>query len=80
MGSTTVERLSVVETKVDDLSTKFSNIESKVDKVLDAINKGNFDKRISRLENLKWLTSLLAAIAGAVITFLIIDFFKSPGI
>ena len=75
----TKERLSVLETKVDELTTQSDKLDKKVDILIDLVNKGNFDQRICTLEKkdnlmIKWIVPIFYTAVGAVVTFLLIDF------
>lgn len=79
MGNTTVERLSVLETKVEELSTQSHNLEKKVDTLIEIVSTGNFDNRIAKLEkkdNTKWIQGLIYMILGSVLTFLTVNFLQ----
>lgn len=74
----TAERLGVLETKVQELATQTHNMEKKVDVLIELVNKGNFDSRITRLEKnpYKWIAPIIYTIFGAVMTFLILDYLE----
>jgi len=78
---TTVERLSVLETKVEELSSQSKCLENKVDILIDLVNKGNFDNRITKLEKketapIRWAIPVLYTVIGAVLTFLVINYLQ----
>ena len=77
----TKERLSVLETKVDQLSEQSRELESKVDTLIVLVDKGNFDKRISKLERnqsslTKWLVPIFYTVGGAIMTFLFLEYLR----
>ncbi|MCK9371242.1 hypothetical protein M0R04_15120 [Candidatus Dojkabacteria bacterium] len=65
MSTTTVERLSVLETKVDDLGEKFASLEKKVD-VLDVKLDGIKDQLILSAGKEKGLSLSWAWIVGGL--------------
>ena len=74
-------KLAKVEQQVTDQSSKIGEIYTDVKEIKECIANGNYDKRLTRLENKSnfwmWLSPTLAAIFGSFITFLIIKYFES---
>jgi hypothetical protein len=79
------ERLSIVETKMDDLTLKVTEVASDVKEIkvfmqANYVVKTDFELRIKKIEEQshlwRWLSPSLAAILGSVLTFLILEFLK----
>ncbi len=77
------ERISIVETKLEDLKTKVDGVaidvkDIKVFMQSNYVVKTDFEARIKKIEeasNLwKWLSPSLAAILASLMTFLIIQY------
>lgn len=84
------ERISVVETKMDDLTNKLNEVGQDVKEIKGTLNTAlakeladhvHFEDRLQRLESVagfwRWLSPTLAAIVGSLLTFLIIHFLNN---
>ena len=80
MTETLAVKLAKLEQKVTDQSLKIDEIYTDVKTIKTCISDGNFDKRLIGLENKhnfwQWLSPTLGAIAGSVMTFLILSFLQ----
>jgi len=75
------ERLAQLEQKVTDLALTVNEIKGDVKEIKSGMTSIiDFDKRLKRLEyssNMwKWANPSLAAVAGSILTFLIIEFLR----
>lgn len=75
------ERISRMEQKVTDLALIVNEIKSDVKEIKAGMTSIiDFDKRLKRLEYSsnfwKWVSPTLAAIAGSILTFLLIEYLK----
>ena len=82
MVKPTNERMAVLEQKVTDLALTVNEIKGDVKEIKAGMTSIiDFDKRLKRLEyssNMwKWASPSLAAIAGSILTFLLIEFLKT---
>ena len=76
------ERMSRMEQKVTDLALTVNEIKGDVKEIKAGMTSIiDFDKRLKRLEyssNLwKWFSPVLAAVAGSILTFLLLEFLKN---
>ena len=76
------ERIATLETKMNDLADKLNEVSADVKEIKDILINSYVTKeefaRLERSSNFwKFLSPTLAAVAGSIMTFLIIEYFRS---
>ena len=83
------EKIVILETQMTQITKDISEIKSDIRLIKDSltfrqIDDQNFTDRLRRLESSsslwKWLSPSLAAVLGSILTFLIIEFFRTRGV
>ena len=80
------ERIATLEVRMQDLIAKVDDISSDIKEIKKVISRDYTNREVvqTRLDNLekttrmwRWLSPLLAAVGGSVVTFLVIEYLKT---